>query len=290
MAKIIFRDSDHRYFHNDGTEYQSVSSVFKAFKEPFDADKIALKKFLIDSLPKEYIQAKKKFGWESPEVITYLSQFLSQEQIDEGVKLLKDSWADKGDASRTRGTEIHKKIELEDIKSGYIWSRLDGRYYKVISPRMDNDNESLADDLYELEDGYYPELLLFNDEHKIAGQSDGVFLRSTSKGREAFIKDAKTDAEISIVPSFKHPRNGYKKLLGPLSHLNECNLNEYSIKMSFYGYMLEQFGFTVKKLLIENVKYLDNQDIINTIYKEIPYRSTEVHAILESRTKKDDLF
>lgn len=283
MAKVIFRDLDHRYFGVNGTEYQSVSSVFKAHKEYFDADKIALKKFLIDSLPKEYIQAKKKFKWDSPEIITYMKQFISEEEIIAGVGALKAAWEVKGNISRVRGTEIHKTVELADIKSGYIWSRLDGRYYKVISPRMDNDNESLADNLYDLEDGYYPELLLFNDEHMIAGQSDGVFLRTGTEGREAYIKDLKTDAEISIVPSFKHPRTGYKKLLNPVHHLNECNLNEYSIKMSFYGYMLEQFGFKVKRLAIENVKFLDNQDIINIIYKDVPYRLDEVKAILAHR-------
>ena len=40
MAKVIFRDLDHRYFGANGTEYQSVSSDFKAHKEYFDADKI----------------------------------------------------------------------------------------------------------------------------------------------------------------------------------------------------------------------------------------------------------
>lgn len=282
MSKIIFNDKLHTYSTIDGVPYKSVSSVFKNFKEAFDAEAIAKKKVLIDLFPKEYKTAKSKYGWESIEVINELERLIDKKELSERVKALKKEWADKGERSRNRGTDIHKELENREIDNGYTYSVFNGKLFKVYQNESEYDNQSIKDNLFELEDAYYPELLIFNDEHRVAGQSDGVFIHTVGDTRYVDIKDFKTDATLNILPDFKHPKNGYKKFFPPIDHINDCNLNEYSLKMSMYGYMLEEFGFKVRSLLIQKVELSDKFEILNLKPVKIPYRKEDVKNMLES--------
>lgn len=274
--KIMFKNSDHSYISREGERYTSVSTAFKQYKVPFDGPAISKKKILIDAFPKEYKALKKKFGFESPEVLNGLEALMPKDKLESMTNALMAKWAAKGERSRNIGTDMHKEIELYDLASGYKYSRMDGRKYPVINPEKQYDNQSLADDLFTLEDGYYPELLIFNEENKIAGQADGVFIKTVDGARYADVKDTKTDASINFMPDFRHPRSGYRKLLYDLNHLTECNINEYSVKMSMYMWMLSEFGFIPGKMLIENVKYDETEKLVNVKYYKVPYRKDEV--------------
>lgn len=277
MPKITFQNSDHSYFDNQQIEYKSVSKIFKSLEPEFDAQAIAERKILKDLFPKDYAKYKRMYGWESPLVQEYLKKLIDPLELEEKVLVLTDSWQKYADIRKNLGTSLHKQEELKDIANGFKWNKFDGRRYQVVNPPKTHDNESLHDDLSQLEPGYYPELLIFCESHKIAGQADGVFI---DFDKSVVIRDLKTDEVIQAVPDFYHPKKGYEKYRSPINHLNRCNMNMYSIKMSFYGWMLEQFGLKVKGMYIDNLK-MDTDNIpMNVLKFTIPYRPTDVYSIL----------
>lgn len=282
MPKIIFNDAVHSYSDLNGTPYKSVSSIFKNFKVGFDSEFIATRKILVGRYKSEYNSLRKLHEWDSPIIVEELKKLIDPEILEKEVSELIQSWEGKGQAARERGTKIHLTVEHASIDRGYAYSIFDGGITDVISPAKTYDNETIKDNLYELEDGFYPELLIYNEKHKIAGQSDGVYIKTIGDKRIVNISDYKTDAAIAHIPDFWHPKKGYEKLLGPVNHLSACNINEYSLKMSMYGWMLEQFGFKVNRLAIQKVEYIDSESIIGMKFIEIPYRNTEVKEMLLS--------
>lgn len=282
MPKIRFSEANHRYLHRNGEDYLSVSKKFSKFKEPFDSYNIAKKSTLIVMFPKEYAKLKLSYDYNNPIVIQKLEELADPKELAIKIKTLTDTWSATGNKAREFGTMIHKIKELEDLKLGYTWCPLDGRYYDIINPSKTYDNQSLADNLYDLEDGCYPELLLFDDETKTAGQSDKIYISTINNKRIVHISDYKTDAKILYKPDFYERGVGYKTLLNDLAHLRACNYNEYSVKMSMYGLMLEKAGFIVGKIEIEQLVTDETKEIITTNKFKVPYRAFEAQIVMEN--------
>jgi len=248
----------------------------------FDSYNIAKKSVLTKLFAKEYTQLKTMYKYNDPRVLEALSKLISEEELYPKIKELTDAWEATGNKARTFGTAIHKVKELSDIAKGYTWNHLDGLYYNIINPPKSFDNQSLVDNLYDLEDGCYPELLLFDDETKTAGQSDKVYISTVRSKRIIHISDYKTDAKILYKPEFYEPGVGYKSFLNDLSHLRACNFNEYSVKMSIYARILEKAGYTVGKIEIEQLQTDENKEIVATKKFKVPYRSIEADLVMKN--------
>lgn len=109
-----------------------------------------------------------------------------------------------------------------------------------------------------------------------------------------YIKTHNTDKEIS----FKGYSNQFmkaRKLLKPIDHLEECNGNIYSIKMSLYMYMLwkaNKGNLKPGELVIEHVHLKRNEEgypifedgkpiILKEEIIKVPYRKREVESMLK---------
>ena len=104
-------------------------------------------------------------------------------------------------------------------------------------------------------------------DYMICGQSDKVIVKDNT----IHVWDYKTDTEIK----FKGWSSQWKsatKLLKPLQHLEECNGNIYSIKMSMYMYLLWKANkgkLKVGDIVIEHVHLVrdpDNDNIPCLLY------------------------
>lgn len=114
-----------------------------------------------------------------------------------------------------------------------------------------------------------------------------------------YIKTHNTDAEISF-QAFSNKWVKPRKLLPPLSHLDDCNGNIYSIKMSLYMYMLWKANkgrFKPGELILEHFTLKRDEDkipilengipvILRTEQIELPYRKQEVEAMLKTLKTK----
>ena len=83
------------------------------------------------------------------------------------------------------------------------------------------------------------ELRIFSKIYPLAGTLDSLFLY---KGK-LFIVDWKTNGQFS---HDEHKKGKFEKLLLPFDELWKNHLNEYSIQVSLYSLILEEWGFDIR--------------------------------------------
>jgi hypothetical protein len=222
---------------------------------------------------------------------------VKEEEITEYRNIILDSWKNSKDTASNRGNLYHAARESKALKTGkelnafdnkeYIvhkellgrqfnYDSTDGRFEdldEALLWNMDNYDVKFAIDtnLFEtLEDGFYPELILWNDNYRVAGTSDRIFVETILGDRFVDIDDYKTNATIDK-KSFYVKGEGYRMMLPPVNHMMDCKHNYYWLQVSIYAYMLEQMGFIVRKVgyhhlnALNSLTYLRDEavDILN---------------------------
>lgn len=253
VSRVEFIEKTHQYLSEKG-ELISVSSFMKKFEPKKDWNAILKKK--VKSLNREGIP------------ITALE--------------LQKEWDLKKKLGTEAGTLIHKKKEDALLK---ITDR------KIKHPYYEG-TKKIAFPVNELENNtIYPELMIYDFEYMICGQSDVV----TIENNTIQVSDYKTDKEIKW-EAFSSQWVKPEKLLPPLSHLDNCNGNIYSLKMSLYMYLiwkankgkLKPGKITLNWCPIgrdENgipILYNGEPKILKEMPIEIPYRRKEVVDMLNT--------
>lgn len=235
---VIFTKLNHQYHYNDGV-YKSVSSLFKPY-ESFDSEAESLRMALKHIDPEWYGELSKKYGYKSPEIFTTMLCAYDREEIEDIRLLILADWKERGETAGTKGTAFHSTMEDFDIQRGGRINPYSGEWFPHADIRIPGYDNNSVEYLTDLENGYYPELLLFNHDHKLAGQADMVFI----KDGKVWIDDWKTDKKIET-KSFYTKRYGYTFLKPPLQDIHDSNFWRYALKISTYGWMLEDAGFEV---------------------------------------------
>jgi len=262
---IYFKDKNHEYLSADGDKYTSVSDLYSKYKPIYDTEFWAKYGALKKLIP-GFTDLKKKFTNEREAVRLLSKEMDASTEFHKAVQELKDKWKKNTKHSIDKGNMYHRDAEKMAYIRGVIENPFTRTGAKVIKleKKKGYDNNSLATDLYKLEDGFYPELLLWNEEYRLAGQSDKVFITTIGDERYVDIDDYKTSGKIDL-EGFRR-----EKMLPPLNHLEHCNFIHYSLAISCYAWMLEQFGFKVRHLGFHHY---------NTLYKT-EYLREEVLTML----------
>lgn len=263
---VIFRESDHSYHYNS-EKYRSVSSLVEPFKT-FDKEAESLRMACKHIDPDMYGALASKYGYKSGRIVMEMLDVYDREELDTVQKQILAEWGEKGLKSRTDGTAFHKQKESEDIAAGGRINPYTQIWTPLVNIRQEGYDNNSVDDLSKLEPGYYPELLLFNHEHKMCGQADMVFIDDE---RRVYIDDWKTDQKVDM-KSFYTKRYGYTFLKAPLDHVHDTNYWLYAIKLSFYAFMLEEAGFSIAEVGFTHVGS-------EHLYR-VPYMKDEVFKIL----------
>lgn len=240
-----FNEESHSYFNDDGEIYLSATSFIKKFCKPFQRDKIAAR----------YAKKHKK---------------KVQDVIDE--------WTKISEVAMKKGTHYHKIKEDELIGKGSIF--LDEVEHTVHKPFW---HEGLKIQLLKkLEPGIYPELIVWSDKYKIAGQIDYAEI---TKSGYININDYKTSKEIK--------KQGYEKWDGsremmnyPLNNLDDCNFSTYSLQLNLYAFLIKQHNRNLKigKLTIEHVvgEFEDDQFVLKEVkIHKVPNLQVEIKTALD---------
>jgi ATP-dependent exoDNAse (exonuclease V) beta subunit len=143
-----------------------------------------------------------------------------------------NDWKQKNDYANDVGTQTHNWIE--DYFNG-IWKPLPHNL-DVIN-RINKFNIVFAKHLYKLEPLKF-EVRVFSKKWKIAGMIDSLFVYNG----KIFILDWKTNKSFT---TDEHPKGKYERLLEPFDEHWKNHLSEYSIQLSFYALILEEWGFEV---------------------------------------------
>lgn len=174
-----------------------------------------------------------------------------------------DEWSNIRIESTSRGSELHKYAEMRFLSKAYI---PDEKAFPLCN---------MFDKFYsDVKDRLIPvkiEFVIGDEEFLVGGMLDKLFYNTTAKALQ--IWDYKTNKEI-----LKHSK--YKnKMLGDLSHLQECEFNTYSLQLSIYKLIIERN--TNLKLGNSYIVWINE---VNDKYKVIgtDYMEREAMIILNS--------
>jgi ATP-dependent exoDNAse (exonuclease V) beta subunit len=141
-------------------------------------------------------------------------------------------WKKLNDYANEVGTDTHQWIE---DYFNQIWKPLPNNLDVI--HRINKFNKIYAKQIHKLEPLKF-EVRVFSPKWKIAGMIDSLFVY---RGK-IYILDWKTNKDFT---DDNHPKGTYEKLLAPFQDHFKNHLNEYSIQLSLYSLILEEWGFQV---------------------------------------------
>lgn len=256
MSKIKFLEESHRYIDESGSDLMSVSAFVKKFEPKKDWTKIAAK-------------VAKKEGKTLKEIL--------------------DLWEMKRVKGSQAGTIFHSLREAELMNMPFF----EFENQKLSKKACDfNEGCKSSIPITEIENGIvYPELMIYNTDYMICGQSDKIIIENG----KIHVYDYKTDKSIDF-KAFSSQWVKPEKLLPPVQHLDVCNGNIYALKMSTYMYLLWKANkgkFKPGKIILEWCPLERDEQGIPILYDgfprktkheiiELPYLKKEVEAMLKT--------
>jgi hypothetical protein len=226
---VKFYADDHRYIsidERDPIDWISVTRLIHYFKEPFDTIKMA------EACSKG---KNPKYNKMKPQEII-------------------DLWESENKRAVNLGSWYHDQREKDVLACNTITRK--GKELTIINPLMDG-LVKLAPD-QQLVEGIYPEHLVYLKSVGVCGQADRIEVVDELID----VYDYKTNKEIKL-QGFTDRVGKSKKLLGPLSHLDECNYNEYALQLSTYMYIMLKHNFNLKpgKIQLDHIEFeIDHLD------------------------------
>lgn len=272
---VEFNKEKHEYRKN-GQLYESVTKVISHYCQPFESAYWGTYKGIKDILTEKmgedaWWRYKKAAGsWEK--VVDYYRKNghkLHKEIAERKAQYLK-SWDVTAHNARVAGSAVHKWKERQ-IRND---NGFEPKGNLVSLPNVSGEQLLSLQDFKE--DKVYPELVISNDEFRVAGTADKV----RKEGNLVYISDYKTSKKITKDPFMD------RMMKNPLNTLPDTNYWHFTIQFSLYGWMLEQLGYRVVSLTLEQLippKFEDK----DTIKHEIGYRPDLVEVMLKHfRNKK----
>lgn len=196
---------------------------------------------------------------------------VSQEEILEEWKVTRNR-------ASTKGTLYHAKKEREILSKAGVFKH----------PEFGGIKQAL--DITELKPGIYPELIVYHPEYNLVGTADLVILYSDGTFD---LSDYKTNAKLEFtgfpVYNPKTHQRSPKKMFAPISHLDDCKGIRYSLQLSAYSFMLQEAGYTPKKLRIDHVQFDEDEQDIMIIPYYVNYLRKEVKNMFQHFKSKQKL-
>jgi len=263
---IVFTAEDHSYKSlnpEENINWTSVTTVVSAFKQPFDAKKMA-----------EKSSKKKGSKWYGIDPV-----------------IIQQIWTNEADRSTTLGTWYHNQRE-DDICSLASMER-EGVTVPVFKPSGENHGMRTAPS-QKLDPGVYPEHMVYLKSAGLCGQSDLV---EVVNGKVNII-DYKTNKEIKT-KGYTNWEGMTQMMSAPINSLEDCHLNHYALQLSIYMYIILKHNPKLKpgRIFVHHVTFeIEGEDnwgypiskkdqygspiIKEVIPMSLPYLIDEVIAVL----------
>jgi hypothetical protein len=260
---LIFKPENHKYesVNGDKIDWISATSFISNFKTPFDAQAVA-----------EKCSKNSKSKWYK----------LPPSKIIE-------IWNKESQRAMDAGTFYHNEREAELCAVSTI--QKNGKDLNIFKPVF-KDGIKIAPD-QKLVDGIYPEHMVYLKSVGICGQSDLVEVVEGGMN----ILDYKTNKSIDN-KSFVNWEGISKKMLFPLSHLDDCNINHYTLQLSLYMYIMLKHNPELKagKLTLHHIIFeeagrdeydypimhmVDGKPVVKEIVPyDVPYLKQEITTLI----------
>jgi hypothetical protein len=242
--KMKFIDSSHIYINEKGERYRSVTNLLHSLESYKDWDTIAKKYAKKHGMTLEAVQA---------------------------------AWNHEKDISIVRGKNIHAIEENHYLnnKSCVVFSEEHGRPMAIFgNPVIDDVKERKTT---KLEEGIYPELMVWLDSVKLAGQADYIEIVDNVIN----VDDYKTNKKIDTNSYVKWDGTS-DKLKYPCSHLDDCNFNIYSLQLNMYAYIIKRNNPKLKIGRMRIIHFLFNEDgtVKDKVFYIVPDLQKEIKTII----------
>jgi hypothetical protein len=192
----------------------------------------------------------------------------------------KDKWARKRDSSCNHGNQLHDDQEQALYRKKFV--EFNPFPLPVLKPTTGKPYITLPD-------GVYPEMKLWRHDWAIAGRSDKVILHSwgyVDPVRIADVEDYKTNEKMHMY-GWQNSDGTTRKMLEPISHIEDAEYWHHALQLSEYQYMLEYFGFYPgKRRIIHFPHEIEGLGTPAPVIYELPYLRREVLAMLEHNRQK----
>ena len=265
---VIFKEEGPIYesldtnLEKDNIDWTSVTTFISMFKPSFNAKAQAKKS-----------SKNKKSKWYN----------MSEEDI-------LSAWNGESDRAKGLGNWYHGQREKDILEFDTIERH--GIEIPIIKPIEDNKGVKIAPD-QKLSNGVYPEHFVYLKSAGICGQADLVEVVNN----KLYITDYKTNKEIKE-KGFTNWEGITSKMFKPVNHLDDCNLNHYSLQLSLYAYIIKKHNPTLKigSLILQHVKFdvaemdkngypvtkvVNGEPVVGEIKMyELPYLQDEVRNII----------
>lgn len=304
---IFFNEELHKYTDAFDREYISTTTIISKFVEEKDWKAIA--------------QACSNLG-SRPVPPTHKNYAKYIRYKGKSVKQILAEWKIGTEKACAKGTEKHNFLEdcvkrcnnycinangfidgriytIDDIIRTHNYGRLDLDYFKRVGiadryPMI----YSFIKDMVKLGFDIYAEIGVYHPDWLISGLVDILFV----KGDEFFILDWKTNkAPIRFEGGYWGKKADdtidldnyivtHEKMLFPINHLEDSTGNHYSLQLSMYAYLIEQWGFKYLGTMLCHIRTVENPLIPEDMPHEeivefvpIKYLKAEAKAICDWR-------
>lgn len=250
--EALFTKDGHQYTL-DGKKGKSVSAYTAQFRDDFDSEHISRRTVCKDKDYPTYASLLKENNYDEKAVVAEMAKDIPD--IDLKALSVRKKWDEK----RDKGTIFHDRKEQFYLEQGFKVNPFDKEKYFIPdcvyekNSREDCDNATPVSDLSKLPPGYYPELLLYDEDEFIVGQADEVYIKKTPSGMLFDIDDYKSDKSIWETSMFSKVKKGFQMFHFPLDHLMDTNKNYYGIKINKYANMLIKKGYKMRNLAFTHV-------------------------------------
>ncbi len=244
--EVYLEPIKHKYFYRStGKELTSVSKVLDSLEDPFD----------VETVSRNCAGKGKYIG-------------MNQDQV-------KELWRLNSEDACNYGTQIHNALERYN-KEFHILEK-DAHLTPMIK-----EVTSTYTDYKQIMD----EVCLYHPDYDIAGTTDKLLITGRSIYFDKNNTGKKVPCGIVDIEDYKSNRakgiyyhSDYNKYMkGPVSHLQQCNYNRYSLQLGIYGVMYERLtGNKVRKLFITYIEEIT----LKPIRIAVPYLKLEAIAVLE---------
>ena len=157
-------------------------------------------------------------------------------------------WDKESKRATDLGSYYHNQRESDMLQFKTITR--DGIELPIISPVMDGNIKFAPSQ--KIDNGLYPEHFVYLKSASVCGQADRVEVVD----HRLDVYDYKTNKEIK--------KRGYefwdgtrKMMLGPLKHLEDCEINHYALQLSTYMYIMLKHNYNLVpgKIQIHHIEF-----------------------------------
>lgn len=248
--QILFNSKDHSY-NGKKITYTSVSTLIGRYKKPYNREYWSTYKAYEKLLGKDaFKDIRKKLGYkmEDSSLFKDLESLVTKSDLDKALSNILSDWEHEKDKSIKKGNDYHSFKEDQAKELGFCENPYTGKEFPTIhSTKIEYKNNieyrsPTVSKLYDLEDGFHPELILWDDESRLAGQSDLVFIETINGDRFIDIDDFKglaLDTPIATSTGWKYMKDievgdtifDGKGNLTKVSHISKIHYNPcYKVK------------------------------------------------------------